>query len=56
VCFDLPFAKKIVENIPCNVDYFVLSPFVDFFVDVAGRKSLPRQQSHIFTEVTMHFC
>jgi hypothetical protein len=41
---------------PCNVDKFVLPPSIDFFADVAGKKSLPRQQSNFFADVAMQFC
>jgi hypothetical protein len=39
----------------CNVDKFVLFPSVDYFVDVAGKKSLPHQQSHLFADVAVTF-
>jgi hypothetical protein len=39
----------------CNVDKFVLFPSVDYFVDVAEKKLLPHQQSHLFTDVAVTF-
>jgi hypothetical protein len=41
---------------PCNVENFVLPPYVYFFADVARKKWLPRQQSYLFADETMHFC
>jgi hypothetical protein len=41
---------------PYNVEKFILPLYVDFFADVAGKKWLPRQQTHFFAKVTMYFC
>jgi hypothetical protein len=47
--------KKKIVNSPCNVDKNFSSLSVDFFAYVAGKKSLSRQQSHFFADVTMIF-